>query len=227
MSALARKQQALLAALFDWPYEDATQNIANYADEKWARGLKVYQANGHALACNALRAAYPVVAQLLGEESFDALARALWHAQPPLRGDAAQWGGALPEFVRVSDQLASEPYLPDVAALEWALHLAASAADASADPSSFALLADHDPADLALLLGDQDEPGRWRLIAEFIEGYRWLPLEQRWGLIADEPAPTGDQHWDVFLAALAEHLRQREGRGAPGAVAEGAAGIPG
>ncbi len=152
MSALARKQQALLAALFDWPYENATQNIATYADEKWARGLKVYQANGHALACNALRAAYPVVAQLLGEESFDALARALWHAQPPLRGDAAQWGGALPEFVRVSDQLASEPYLPDVAALEWALHLAASAADASADPSSFALLADHDPADLALLL---------------------------------------------------------------------------
>lgn len=152
MSALARKQQALLASLFDWPNEDAIQVIASSADEKWARGLKVYQANGHALACNALRAAYPVVAQLLGEESFDALARALWHAQPPLRGDAAQWGGALPEFVRVSDQLASEPYLPDVAALEWALHLAASAADASADPSSFALLADHDPADLALLL---------------------------------------------------------------------------
>ena len=109
--------------LFDWPNESAIQNIAAYTDADWARGLKVYQANGHALACSALRAAYPVVAQLLGDESFDALAKALWHAQPPRCGDAAAWGEGLADFVRASTQLASEPYLGDVAALEWALPL--------------------------------------------------------------------------------------------------------
>ncbi len=29
------------------------------------------------------------------------------------------------------------------------------------------------------------------------------------------PAGTGDEHWDVFLAALAEHLSARDGRAAP------------
>jgi hypothetical protein len=152
MSTLAQKQQALLAALFDWPNESAIQNISNFTDESWGRGLKVYQANGHAMACSALRAAYPVVAQLLGDESFDALARALWHEQPPLRGDAARWGGTLAEFIRASEQLASEPYLPDVAVLEWSMHLAAHAADVGADPASFALLTTHDPQQLRLQL---------------------------------------------------------------------------
>lgn len=152
MSTLAQQQQALLAVLFDWPNDDASVNIAAYADPTWARGQKVYQSNGHALACHALRAAYPVLAQLLGDESFGALARAFWHAQPPVRGDAAQWGGKLPGWVRASDQLSTEPYLADVAALEWALHSAASAADGLTDASSFGLLSEHDPADLLLVL---------------------------------------------------------------------------
>ncbi len=152
MSLLAQQQQALLALLFDWPNDVASKNIAVYADTTWARGQKVYQSNGHALAGNALRAAYPVMAQLLGDESFDALARAHWHAQPPLRGDAAQWGGTLANWVQASDPLAAEPYLPDVATLEWALHRAASAADGVSDAASFALLTEHDPAHLLLLL---------------------------------------------------------------------------
>ena len=152
MSLLAQQQQALLALLFDRPHDDASKNIAAYADAAWARGQKVYQANGHALARGALRAAYPVLAQLLGDESFDALAGALWHAQPPLRGDVAQWGGTLADWVRASDQLATEPYLADVATLEWALHRAASAADGLADAASFALLTEHDPAHLWLVL---------------------------------------------------------------------------
>ncbi len=152
MSPLARQQQALLSLLFDWPNDDALKNMAAYADATWVRGQKVYQANGHALACNALRSAYPVLVQMLGDESFDALARALWHAHPPLRGDAAQWGGALPGWVRASETLASEPYLADVASVEWALHCAASAADGLADAASFSLLSEHDPADVQLVL---------------------------------------------------------------------------
>lgn len=55
----------------------------------------------------------------------------------------------------------------------------------------------------------------WRLIMEFLEEYRWESPDTRFNLLEEEPASTGDEHWDVFLAALAEHLTARDGRGAP------------
>jgi hypothetical protein len=60
-----------------------------------------------------------------------------------------------------------------------------------------------------------DDMARWRFIAEFLEEYRHEPVEARTGLLAEEPRPTGDQRWDVFLGALAEHLAARDGHGAP------------
>ena len=68
---------------------------------------------------------------------------------------------------------------------------------------------------LGRLLTGADDNRRWRLIAEFLEEYRWEPAEARAALLREEPEPTGDHHWDVFLAALAEHLASRDGRGAP------------
>lgn len=154
---LARQQQALLAALFAWPPESAIKILANYEDStrtngQFHRGLQAYQANGHALAQRALLAAYPVLAQLLGGESFASLAKAFWHARPPSQGDLAQWGSGLAAFVESSRQLADVPYLGDVARVEWALHTCASCADLQADPASFALLMKQDPAALTLRL---------------------------------------------------------------------------
>lgn len=152
MSDLATQQQDLLRALFDWPAEDATQLIAARAHRTWARGLKAYQTNGHMLAERALLAAYPVVAQLLGEESLADLARAVWHAHPPTHGDLALWGDVLPDYLASSPQLQDEPYLADVARVEWALHCCATAPDALADRSSLALLTAQEPDTLGLLL---------------------------------------------------------------------------
>lgn len=64
-------------------------------------------------------------------------------------------------------------------------------------------------------LGSCDASERWRWVAEFLEEYRWESVEVRPRLLAEEPAATGDEHWDVFLAALAEHLAAKDGRGAP------------
>jgi hypothetical protein len=163
MSTLAAQQQALLAALFVWPPDDAINNIATYAGNTRARGLKAYQANGHASAERSLLAAYPVLMQLLGQESLYALARALWHAQPPVRGDLAQWGAGLCDFVRASEQLAGEPYLADIARVEWALHACASAANQPQEMASFALLTQHDPGELQLQLapGCAVVPSAW------------------------------------------------------------------
>lgn len=70
-------------------------------------------------------------------------------------------------------------------------------------------------ADLGTLLTDTDDSRRWRLVAEFLEEYRWESPEVRAILLDQEPAGTGDEHWDVFLAALAEHLAAKDGHAAP------------
>jgi hypothetical protein len=70
-------------------------------------------------------------------------------------------------------------------------------------------------ARLAGLLSGTGESRRWRLVAEFLEEYRCEPVELRPELLVSEPSGTGDERWDVFLAALAEHLAARDGRGAP------------
>jgi hypothetical protein len=70
-------------------------------------------------------------------------------------------------------------------------------------------------ARLAGLMAGADDSLRWRLIAEFLEDYRHEPANIRLQLLEDEPDGTGDERWDVFLAALGEHVAARDGRGAP------------
>ena len=104
------------------------------------RGLQAYKAHGLALAERALTAAYPVVSQLIGPENFAELARYFWRQQPPSQGDVARWGATLADFLDAAPQLAGEPFLGDVARVEWALHRAATAADSQLDLASFAQL---------------------------------------------------------------------------------------
>ncbi|NVO05927.1 MAG: putative DNA-binding domain-containing protein [Rhodoferax sp.] len=166
MSTLATQQQALLEALFAWPPQDAAQRLRSHAQGVGAspqRGLLAYQANGHMLAERALRAAYPVLAQMLGDASFADLARAFWHTCPPLLGDVAQWGQALDDFVGSSAQLQDVPYLADVARAEWALHRAATLADCDADLPTLALLTGTDPQTLVLELA----PGATPLVSDW------------------------------------------------------------
>lgn len=153
MSALLLQQQALIDALFDWPAQPAERRLQGHIHDAGGRGLRAYQSNGHALAVRALAAAYPVMQQMLGDDSFADLARAFWHACAPNCGDAARWGKELSEFVAASPQLADDPYLADVARAEWALHLCATATDGSPDPASYALLTTDDPSGLRLILG--------------------------------------------------------------------------
>jgi hypothetical protein len=69
--------------------------------------------------------------------------------------------------------------------------------------------------DLSTLLAGSEDSRRWRLVAEFLEDYRWESVDTRGTLLAQEPASTGDERWDVFLAALAEHLAAKDGHAAP------------
>lgn len=160
VTGLGAQQQALLQALYLPRHRDAIKMIAASARPEGAegqnrldRGLQAYRSNGHALAERALSAAFPVVAQLMGAEGFESLSRHFWQSHPPARGDMAQWGadfadllGTLPELMH------EEPYLADVARLEWALHGAATQADGQADLPSFSLLESREPVDIVLVL---------------------------------------------------------------------------
>ena len=152
MSELAQQQQALLDAVLGPWNEQLLAGAVTQSDAMRQRGLRAYRSNGQALAQRALSAAYPVVAQLMGDDSFAGLARAFWHACPPLRGDMAQWGGELAAFIAADAQLQDEPYLPDVARLEWLLHVAATAADVTPRPDTLRLLLSVDPDRLGLCL---------------------------------------------------------------------------
>jgi hypothetical protein len=51
-----------------------------------------------------------------------------------------------------------------------------------------------------------DDKIKWKHLWEFLEEYRWEPVENRAQLLVEEPSPTGDPQWDALLGALAEHL---------------------
>lgn len=142
---LAQRQHELLEALLQ-PHPPAPGSAWH------GSGLGAYRANAHAHAERALRDAYPVIAALIGEDAFHALARALWHHHPPERGDLSEWGGALAAFIAAQSDLDSLPYLSDVARLEWALQVASRAADATPDPPSFAWFEREPPEHLRLRL---------------------------------------------------------------------------
>lgn len=158
--SLALQQDALLRALGLRGHGEAAAFaasqrglLANAGSDQSRRGLAAYRSNGHALAQRALAGAYPALARLLGEDNFAALARSLWAAHPPECGDIAQWGGELAAHVEALPGLiAEEPFLGDVARVEWVLHRAATAADARLDVPSLQRLTSQDPADFTLVL---------------------------------------------------------------------------
>ena len=150
----ALRQQMLLRALWADARPGVVAGWLRDAPARATRGLQAYRANAGALAERALAAAYPTVAQLVGDESFAALARALWFAHPPQRGDIGLWGEALAGFIAAAPQLADEPYLADVARLDWALHRAEQAADRTAVRRTAAAGRGRPRAQLRLRLAD-------------------------------------------------------------------------
>jgi hypothetical protein len=146
----AQRQSALLAALFG--AEPSPDAVLAEQGERRRRGLAAYRANAATLAERALAASYPTLQHLVGAEDFAALARALWRQHPPRRGDLAQWGCELPEFIETERSLDPWPYLADCARLDAAVARCEAAADAALERDTLALLAEHAPERLRLVL---------------------------------------------------------------------------
>ncbi|MDR3099354.1 MAG: DNA-binding domain-containing protein [Paraburkholderia sp.] len=130
--SLALLQTAFAAALDDPAADAALAEHLRAAGPNAAlhERLGLYRGNVRATRRAALASAYPVLAALVGEAYFDALALAYARAHPSRDADLNRFGAALPAFIERYETDARYAYFGDVARLEWALHMAAFAADA-------------------------------------------------------------------------------------------------
>jgi hypothetical protein len=95
------------------------------------RHLQIYRNNVYASLTDALQAVYPVIARLVGEDCFRGCGYHYLRHAPPASGNLHDFGEHFPEFLSSFEPVRELAYLPDVARLEWAWHLAFHAADAA------------------------------------------------------------------------------------------------
>jgi len=89
-------------------------------DPAMAGRFAIYRNNVHRGLGDALIAAYPVVAKLVGEDFFRAMAQGFFRAEQARTGSLALYGAGFAEFIDGFDAAASVPYLSDIARLERA-----------------------------------------------------------------------------------------------------------
>lgn len=148
----ALRQQQLICALWRQTGDATLAPWVLEPSERAALAVAAYRGNAAAVADRALAQAFPTIRQLLGDESFAILAKAYWHRCAPLRGDLAHLGAGLPGFIEADPQLAGEPYLGDVARVDWAVHSIEQAVDVDGPPPGLQLLASHEPDQIRLVL---------------------------------------------------------------------------
>ncbi|UTY55945.1 DUF692 family multinuclear iron-containing protein [Massilia sp. erpn] len=120
--ALVAGQQRFAEALF--APEQTEQLLPLLTGAHLAHRFALYRGNLSATWEKVLHAAYPVIAQLVGEEFFGGLARAYGRAHPSDDGDLNRFGAQFAAFLTDFAPAAELPYLPDMARLEWLLHRA-------------------------------------------------------------------------------------------------------
>lgn len=120
-------------------------SVADPEGKPTPRRFSVYRNNVAVGLINAVRATYPAVERIVGEDFFQAMALAYIRSDPPVSPVLLEYGGGFPDFVAGFEPAASLVYLADVARIEWAWMEAYHAAEAdSLDPSAFSGIAESD-----------------------------------------------------------------------------------
>jgi hypothetical protein len=143
MPQLHEVQQAFRAAVLGQDTAVAQHIVSDGIDA--AERVRIYRNTARSVLTEALRLTYPALDRLVGAEFFDAAAAAFIARHPPAHAYLTLYGGAFADFLASFPEAAALSYLPDVARFEWALNLAANAADAPA--LSPATLASVDPTE--------------------------------------------------------------------------------
>jgi len=149
MPSLREAQESFARCLFDAADSDVLAHLAGAHGMDANAGLAVYRNSTFCNYRGALREAYPVIQRLVGEEYFDQAADDFIRFTPSTFGDVNLYGAGFGDFLASYPGARELVYLPDVARLEWAVHLAFQAIDVA--PPDFARLADVPPKRLAAL----------------------------------------------------------------------------
>lgn len=123
-------QSDFRAALLD-PASAPPKGLTNPDGVQATKRFDVYRNNVAVSLTDALEAAFPVVAKLVGDDFFRAMAGVYLRAYPPKSPVMMFYGDEMPDFLAGFGPAQSVPYLPDVARLELALRHSYHAADAA------------------------------------------------------------------------------------------------
>ncbi|MFN0041508.1 MAG: DUF2063 domain-containing protein [Burkholderiales bacterium] len=113
--------------------------------ESPATRFDIYRSSVISNLRNALRAVYPVVLRLTGQQFFDQAADQFVRESPSNSGDLHHYGNLFPTFLSTYAPARQLVYLEDVAHLEWLWHEAFHAANSTSP--DFRALAQIPPAD--------------------------------------------------------------------------------
>jgi hypothetical protein len=131
MCGLEQAQHEFAEALLN-PGSPVPGSIAPPASDIVTRRFNVYRNNVYGGLIGVLEARYPAVRRLVGGEFFRAMARIFIDESPPYSPVLLEYGFRFIEFLKSFEPVSDEPYLPDVALLEWQMHVARHAADSVA-----------------------------------------------------------------------------------------------
>ncbi len=150
MNALAQWQAGLTGAIDGRPDDGICAAARTVPGLSATTGCEVYRRSSRGARAKALADVYPVCRRLLGERSFDGLAREFVRREPSTGPDLNRFGDGFAGFV---DDVASThaafaglPWLAELVALEWTCHSIYYASDDP--PIDLGLLGRADPAEL-------------------------------------------------------------------------------
>ena len=164
-----------------------------------SRRLAAYRNNVFHNYCEALRAVYPVVERLVGEDFLSAAAACYIATHPSISGDLHDYGRDFGAFLEGFGPAAALPYLGDVARLEWLWHECFHAAE-------------HPPLSLQALAAVAEESPdalRFRLhpACRFLASP--YPVGKIWSV--NQPEWAGDRCVDIEADGCARLLLRRDG----------------